>query len=148
MTARVIVYVLVRHQDTGGIQRGSTHAVITVQQRERALDVNDILVCIYLSLAFVCLVSFTARLQSFNTPEHQKYTVGQINTYPLGTQAIQVVTSKRTTSIRCRQSRLRSDNMTSSTYMGLVVRRHAAPMATNSSCRRASCCPTIITRHS
>jgi len=32
-------------------------------------------------------------LQSFNTPGHQKYTVGQINTYPLGIQAIQVVTT-------------------------------------------------------
>ncbi|KAH9885787.1 MFS general substrate transporter [Cubamyces lactineus] len=32
-------------------------------------------------------------LKSFNTPGHQVYTVGQINTYPLGIQAIQVVTT-------------------------------------------------------
>lgn len=32
-------------------------------------------------------------LQSFNTPGHQKYSVGQINTYPLGIQAIQVVST-------------------------------------------------------
>ena len=34
------------------------------------------------------------RLKSFNTPERQVFTVGQINTYPLGIQAVQVVTSK------------------------------------------------------
>ncbi|KAI0741232.1 MFS general substrate transporter [Irpex lacteus] len=32
-------------------------------------------------------------LQSFNTPGHTKYTVGQINTYPIGIQAVQVVTT-------------------------------------------------------
>ncbi|KAL6301177.1 major facilitator superfamily domain-containing protein [Sparassis latifolia] len=32
-------------------------------------------------------------LQSFNTPEKTVYTVGQINTYPLGMNAIQVVTT-------------------------------------------------------
>ncbi|KAJ3557664.1 hypothetical protein NM688_g1349 [Phlebia brevispora] len=32
-------------------------------------------------------------LQSFNTPGHQVYSIGQINTYPLGIQAIQVVTT-------------------------------------------------------
>ncbi|KAK7682553.1 hypothetical protein QCA50_014353 [Cerrena zonata] len=32
-------------------------------------------------------------LQSFNTPGHQVYTVPQINTYPLGIQAVQVVTT-------------------------------------------------------
>ncbi|KAI9000475.1 MFS general substrate transporter [Trametes punicea] len=32
-------------------------------------------------------------LKSFNTPGHQVYTVGQINTYPLGIQAVQVVTT-------------------------------------------------------
>lgn len=35
------------------------------------------------------------RLKSFNTRAgHQVYTVGQINTYPLGIQATQVVTSE------------------------------------------------------
>ncbi|CDO71805.1 hypothetical protein BN946_scf184939.g29 [Trametes cinnabarina] len=32
-------------------------------------------------------------LKSFNKPGHQVYTVGQINTYPLGIQAVQVVTT-------------------------------------------------------
>ncbi|OBZ66170.1 Pantothenate transporter liz1 [Grifola frondosa] len=32
-------------------------------------------------------------LKSFNTSGHTVYTIGQINTYPLGTQAVQVVTS-------------------------------------------------------
>ena len=32
-------------------------------------------------------------LKSFNTPEHQVYSVGQINTYPLGIQIVQVITS-------------------------------------------------------
>ncbi|KAM5539259.1 hypothetical protein V8D89_007132 [Ganoderma adspersum] len=32
-------------------------------------------------------------LKSFNTPGHTVYTIGQINTYPLGIQAIQVVTT-------------------------------------------------------
>ncbi|RPD59697.1 MFS general substrate transporter [Lentinus tigrinus ALCF2SS1-6] len=32
-------------------------------------------------------------LKSFNTPGHQVFTVGQINTYPLGIQAVQVVTT-------------------------------------------------------
>ncbi|KAI0080980.1 MFS general substrate transporter [Panus rudis PR-1116 ss-1] len=32
-------------------------------------------------------------LQSFNTPGHQVYTVSQINTYPLGIQAFQIVTT-------------------------------------------------------
>ncbi|KAL4249324.1 MFS transporter superfamily protein [Abortiporus biennis] len=32
-------------------------------------------------------------LQSFNTPGHQVYTVGQINTYPLGIQTVQVITT-------------------------------------------------------
>ncbi|KAI0787375.1 MFS general substrate transporter [Fomes fomentarius] len=32
-------------------------------------------------------------LKSFNTPGHQVFTIGQINTYPLGIQAIQVVTT-------------------------------------------------------
>ncbi|KAI0707068.1 MFS general substrate transporter [Earliella scabrosa] len=32
-------------------------------------------------------------LKSFNTPERQVFTVGQINTYPLGIQAVQVVTT-------------------------------------------------------
>lgn len=34
------------------------------------------------------------RLKSFNKPGHQVYTVGQINTYPLGIQATQVITSE------------------------------------------------------
>ncbi|KAI0819272.1 MFS general substrate transporter [Trametes gibbosa] len=32
-------------------------------------------------------------LKSFNKPGHQVYTVGQINTYPLGIQAVQVITT-------------------------------------------------------
>ncbi|EKM58676.1 uncharacterized protein PHACADRAFT_207467 [Phanerochaete carnosa HHB-10118-sp] len=32
-------------------------------------------------------------LQSFNTPGHQKYSVGQINTYPLGIYAIQIIST-------------------------------------------------------
>ncbi|GJE89809.1 MFS general substrate transporter [Phanerochaete sordida] len=32
-------------------------------------------------------------LQSFNTPGHQVYTIGQINTYPLGIYAVQVVST-------------------------------------------------------
>jgi len=32
-------------------------------------------------------------LKSFNKPGDQKYTVGQINTYPIGTQAVQIVTT-------------------------------------------------------
>jgi len=31
--------------------------------------------------------------KSFNTPGHRVYSVGQINTYPLGTQAVQIITS-------------------------------------------------------
>ncbi|PIL35309.1 MFS general substrate transporter [Ganoderma sinense ZZ0214-1] len=33
------------------------------------------------------------RLKSFNKPRHTVYTIGQINTYPLGIQAVQVVTT-------------------------------------------------------
>lgn len=32
-------------------------------------------------------------LKSFNTPEHQKYTIGQINIYPLGQNVVQIITS-------------------------------------------------------
>jgi len=31
--------------------------------------------------------------ESFNTPGHQVYSVGQINTYPLGIETVQVITS-------------------------------------------------------
>ena len=33
------------------------------------------------------------RLKSFNTPEHTVYSVGRINTYPLGIYSLQIVTS-------------------------------------------------------
>ena len=42
---------------------------------------------------FLLMYVTPRRLQSFNTPEHTKYTVAQINTYPIGIQAVQVVTS-------------------------------------------------------
>ena len=32
-------------------------------------------------------------LKSFNSPGHQVYTVGEINTYPLGIQTVQIITS-------------------------------------------------------
>ena len=32
--------------------------------------------------------------KSFNTPGHRVYSVGQINTYPLGIQTVQVITSE------------------------------------------------------
>ena len=37
----------------------------------------------------------TLRLKSFKTSRYTVYSIGQINTYPLGIQAIQVVTSER-----------------------------------------------------
>lgn len=33
-------------------------------------------------------------LKSFNTPGHTKYSVGQINTYPLGQNVVQIVSSQ------------------------------------------------------
>lgn len=41
-----------------------------------------------------CILTRYHRLKSFNTPGHTVYSIGQINTYPLGINAIQVVTSK------------------------------------------------------
>ena len=33
------------------------------------------------------------RLKSFNTPGHTVFSIGQINTYPLGIYAVQIITS-------------------------------------------------------
>lgn len=40
------------------------------------------------------------RLKSFNKPGHTVYTISQINTYPLGTYAVQVLTSTFSSSQR------------------------------------------------
>ena len=40
------------------------------------------------------LLTGSCRLKSFNKPGHVAYTIGQINTYPLGIYALQILTSK------------------------------------------------------
>ena len=102
-----------------------------VQQRRRIIELHDLLVphC-YLPLHNHSTDVFVLRLKSFNTPGHTVYTIGQINTYPLGIQADQVVTSQSSARPHCVSIILTGYHATArSTRLGLVVGHCSRAMA-------------------
>lgn len=81
------------------------------------------------------------RLKSFNTPEHQVYTVEQINTYPIPIYAVQVVSSPYC--LYAYFARYDPHLRQHSTGMGLVVRCVENALATYhrrwGECNHVSC---------
>ena len=102
-----------------------------VQQRRRILDLHDLLVRpLCLPPHRTTLICASSRLKSFNTPGHTVYTIGQINTYPLGIQAVQVVTSQSSGKPHYLSTMLIDYHSTPrSTCLGLVVGHCSGAMA-------------------